>query len=1305
MTIRVCTCLVAWVVGGGTGQGGEDLKRGVIGYLSLDGTVSVVTPTGDDVLAEFTRPSQAFTDDLTHVWCHQPRYAPGRFGTGVLVEAGVASGQKLAFRNYLPPEAADFETGKRAAFRPFGGARVVLVKGTRVLGTVRPSVDKRLGTTGPVLEGRRALKVVCRAVGSGAATGPVASIIPGMYVLSLFARTHATGGNKHKLRLELVGKDDRVIGSGEVEVSNVWQRVEVNIANGHFTRDVKKQTPTEVGVRVLGTRAGQTFSVDGLVLELCGGYSYAGRTSASSWMPGHGYRASDRLGVDQLRYVLRGRCGSVAFWAQFRGREQRRRTLFELATGNRWRPDLQLVYLYGRRLVLHRHAPKRSEVAAAVKIEPGTWHHYAVTWEDKTATMFLDGKPVGVHKDMAIPARLEHVRLGCAGPNAASGAVIDEAVLYNRAIGPGEVSALAQRTEAMGGELASGVGIRPVRFLETIARTLEPQAWLCDVVNRTGKDLTGVLLTLSVGPQFRVQKRVQRVPAGGAQRARFEFVADLKMGTYPFEVTATAGSESLAVVRRQVEITRAPEPFDNLMVSPWGWNAARTDGLTFGGGDVEDAMRDGLYWSKMTHYVGYPRTVDGPDVGRMMDDLPWRANFDSPYMVEQVDRVGERMAAGFEPIASMRGVTLSSEYQWIFHHDFTPQRMAWVRKTFGFDLRPWRHPPKRGGVNAFQTPFGRLKPSVAKIKLPRDRIIPTTMPIYAYHRWFHGPKGPTESFLNQRLSEKIHARRPDILTIQEPILRRAAVRAFDRMSIGQEWFYYEDPLRAVMVQEQLNAMVRGTPLRMTGMPQFLFKRGGAAPYNAVATADMWHETVWLCALQPIRLFTYWNYNVVPRSDYKSVYSHCMTKAQIDTLFGTPTPTWKQAEAVLKDKPTLSRKLMPWTPELIATFRRFHNEEVGPLGALIPRWRNRARRVAMVWSFASQIFDGVRWPRATGLERSAMCSGVPFDVLYDMDFETDQDPLGTYQMVIVSRAVCLTRPTYDWLVKFARRGGTIVVDEATRVKLPGAVVLKETGTAKQFAERVRAKEEALLSRFGSMSGTGYAKGAAALAQPGALPHPAEPTFLAALGKAVKPEARSLTPNTWLNLLEAGGACYIGVVNDLRVRGPMYGHFGKVREMGVPQTARVVFDPKLGAVAYDVLHQKRVPVRACDGGAEMALALPGGGACVVMLLPRPIASVRVRAKAFDATWGDHTGREIRVQARLTDEQGGAVPGLVPVTVTVTGPDGTRSDFSCHRVFDRGRLRFRFPVSRNGPAGVWKIHVTERASGRTAETTVAL
>jgi hypothetical protein len=226
-----------------------------------------------------------------------------------------------------------------------------------------------------------------------------------------------------------------------------------------------------------------------------------------------------------------------------------------------------------------------------------------------------------------------------------------------------------------------------------------------------------------------------------------------------------------------------------------------------------------------------------------------------------------------------------------------------------------------------------------------------------------------------------------------------------------------------------------------------------------------------------------------------------------------------------------------------------------------------------------------------------------------------------------------------------------------------------------------------------------------AESAGLPGMAEPAFLDVLERSVTPEARSLSPFTWLNLLEADGASYLGVVNDLRVHGPLYGHFGKVRETGVPHHALVRFDASLGSVAYDLLSQQEVSLLPAGTALTADLDLPPGGARILVLLPAPIGRLELQAQVQPATWGDHHGRQVSVRAGLYDAQGRIVPGLIPATITWLPPDGSRSDFSHHTAFRRGVLELALPVLANGPTGIWRLQLLERASGRTAEVAVTL
>ncbi|MDD5707252.1 MAG: hypothetical protein PHR35_15115, partial [Kiritimatiellae bacterium] len=1125
----------------------------------------------------------------------------------------------------------------------------------------------------------------------------------GRYFLSLYTRGAGMGTNGAAIRLEVVDATNTVLGSADVAVNSDWRRVELPFEAGAFVRDFKQQTLRDVRLRFLGLRAGQTFLIDAVMLELAGGFSYAGMGQASSWIPGDAVRASESLNVDGLRHLMAGGAGSAAFWVQTIGARQTRRTLFEIAGGNRWQPFLQL-QLQQSRLELGPWTNATGAAVAAADIRPGAWHHYAVTWANGSATMYLDGRKLGAIDNLKpFAAGAPSFRLGSLGPGTPANAVVDEAVVFARRLEEGEIAALAARTEALGRELAPSVTVRPEAFVATLAHGTEAQPWRCTVFNHGTDSLRGLEAVLRIGDRLTVRQKLGRLKPGQSADVTFWFLADLALGSYPLRVTVARGRETLATFAREVEITPAPEPFENLQVTPWGFNTERRYGMTCGGGDIEDAMRRGLHAWPLLNFLGYPRRLSGEDHIVDMLGRPANARLDSPYIRAQIDREGARTARRLAGLPALRGVTLNSEMQWIWTHDFTPEHVAWVQATFGIDLNRWRNPPK-GEEHRYQAPFGRLIPGAGGIALPSNRIVRVNEPFYAYHRWFLGPRAPTESYLNQTLGTAIQARRPDILTVQEPILRRPSVRAFDQMSLAQDWFYYENPMAAVSVQECLHAAVRGTTMRFTGMPQFLFKAGTTAPYNAMPTADMFRETAWLCALQPIRMMTYWNFSAVPDPAYSDAYNRLYRKEQLDEIFGSATPTWKQVQDVLAARPELA-KLMPWTPELIAAFTRFHVETIGPLGGLVPEWRNRPRRLAIIRSFANELYGSVRWPTFSRLENGAVYSGIPFDVLFDEDFETGRDVLETYDLVIVSGAVCLTEPVHAALCRHIRRGRAVVTDSGTTVEIPGALTIMPAEKSVDYASALAAREAELRKRSLAVHDPAYVEAVSQQADAGAWPNQTDPALMRVLEQHVRPEARSLTANTWMNLLTAEGANYVGVVNDLRVFGPMYGHFGKVREQGVPLTATVVCQPALGAFAYDLAASRAVPMTPTNGLNALRLALPPGGGRLVMLTSRPIGRLEGLARIEAVRWGGHRGREIRLDVALRDADGGRMEGLVPVTVELLAPDGTVSDFSRHGVIRDGRLALRFPVLSNGPTGTWRCRIRERASGQTTEPSVQI
>jgi len=689
----------------------------LVGYFACDDSLVISTPAAVEQAARFTRAGQTFTEDLRHVFANEPRFEQGRFGRGIFVEPGYETAQKHSSRNYLPPAAAQMRVpdGSALPYIEVGDAKIAL---SDVIGDDASPFELRLA------ENSQAIHVTCASEGTGAALREAVSLIPGSYTVSCFARSETA--DQH-IQIEVVSGDES-LAAVDRPIGAAWTRVVVPFARDRFTRDTAKQETKQVKVRFLSTCAGQRFFVAGVVIEMHGGYSYAGTQGATSWLPGHGYRASEVLDLSVLRHSLRGRRGSVAFWAMKKGKTQSWRTLFELGDRNRWQPFLQILFRPEHRLCLNGQRENPQMAGKDVTVEPDTWHHYAVTWTADAATAYLDGEAVVELDGLQIPEELRTIRLGSSGPNAAGRVVIDEALFYNRPLSDAEVALLANRQTPLM-EPRADVALPPSGYIRTVARTLSPQPWTCSVANRGSKPAVGLIAQFQLAEHIQLTRSLPPLPPSGTTPVEFRFVPDLDTGCYPLRVTLFRDKKTVACFEAEVEVTPSAEPIGNLQTLAWGGNAERDYGITFGGGDLTEAMRNGLHHAPHLHYLCYPRAIDGEDWVLGMGDKPFRPKLTHPYIRAQIDREAERFARQYAPVPAMRAVIVNSEMQWLWQHDYSPERMAWVKERFGLELTPWRYPPERGGESAFQTPFGRLKPSVAQIELPADRVIDLDMPI------------------------------------------------------------------------------------------------------------------------------------------------------------------------------------------------------------------------------------------------------------------------------------------------------------------------------------------------------------------------------------------------------------------------------------------------------------------------------------------------------------------------------------------------------------------------------------------------
>jgi hypothetical protein len=1247
-----------------------DLARGLVTYLSFDDHLVSFDPLGREVQAGFGRDSIAFLPDLTEVGKNVPRYQPGKFEAGLLMEYGYSP----AGRNQFPPEIAD--AVQEPSPRAFQG-----------LGDV--GIEQ---ATGP--SGRPALKIIAGKAGSGFATRPVVTPTTNRATFSFYVK------GKERTTLTLLARKQNAespLGSGATKLTGQWQRAWLDFpladkpVPGHLTGP-----DSDPIVFVVTTDAPQTFLAGAFMLDL--GFGYAGARSVGTWMPAKAARADEVL---SLPPPVSSRAGTLSLWVNFTNCVSWR-TL--LAVGNTgWYPNIRVDLYDQRRLgvqlaqVPGDRQPRGRQVTLPQPLALGTWYHFVLTWDGPRMVLYLDGRPaVAVDNAPERPSDLGQITVGGLPVHPATRVegVVDEFAQWDRSLPPDQVAELYARPQGLGAGLDIRLATRDREPIGVFSRDPWNRQWHASVANRDAQPLRGARLTYGVEGVFAKTVDLREIPSGSEADVTLAWQPYLlRPGSYTMKLALQTGSV-LRETTRAIQIVPARVPLDNAQVINWGGigKEFREAGLTAGGlaggeggpahYELEECVRNGMYGQYRAHLVGHADT----DAERFWDPTgkPTGDDQASPGPRADAEARAKRLAARLALLPDVRYLIENSEHQWLWAPDFRPQTIENVRKRFGLDLTRWQG-EKIKNNDSVAHPYGRLIHGVGNHPAPDSGIIPLADPFYAYSRWWQSGEAGNEVFLNEMIAREVRKEAPWVHCIWEPALRRPAVRVFKDQDILEEWYYYANPLAGIWTAEALAAATRATRQRYTGMPQFLFKPGMAAPYGGMPTPDMWRETVWLCMSRPIVGMTYWNLwgALTKQKDMQ-------TQEEIDALLG-PKPTWAAAKAKITATSEQS-SLFLWIPELKDEITRLHHQDLHPLGALLPRWANRPRQIAVYRSFAGQMFNNIRWPGGGPLNTVLERLGQPFDILYDQDFEDNPKLLENYRVVVAPEDTVITEPAARQLRAFLARGGKLIVDEHFKADLPGIVQIKFQAVQEDSAALGK-REQALLAEGVKPGSPTYIEAMNEVST--ALVTAGGPVVrtVEKVREALEPEVITLSSHVCLNYLQAGAANYVAVVNDLRVPGKYYGHFG-VLDQGVSQAVELRMAPALGKAAYALPQGEAVPLEQQAGRLVARVDLPAGGGRVLVLLPEPIGKLTLRLASGAKP---ARGSMIRLNAQLSGQSGKAVPGVIPLKMTVTNPDGQTSDFSRYGAFTEGSWSLELPVELNALPGMYRAEVADLASGQ--------
>lgn len=1336
--------LPAWCVGAAAPAVPDDAPAW---SMPLDGTLEVMHRSGLVTRGHFKRYGVAVDPNFETVGYSQPRWMAAVHDRGLMIENGWTSygwGRGLnvpGVMNLLDHAAASAEsiddTGRVIGFVPWGKT------------TFRIDRDDKV-------EGHGSLRVSSQeAAGAWFLTAPCRPLLTGGHVASGWVK----GPEGATLIVEAVEATPegpgRSLAKTTWPLTDEWTRrhMRFDLPKGDKTNDEKVEAIQLIFT--LGSGEGDIW-VDALQVEP--NARYLGRRTPSTWMPGMTRRFSETLTLPGTS--LSPEAGALAMWY----------TPTSLGSwnclacwGNGWRPTLRLdVRDVGRRVSLTVFG---KAIKAEAAIEEGAPVHLVATWDDEKARLFVNGKEVGSVELPPVEERSAPKVLALGGspdatsPNIRADGILDDIAAWRRAPSADTLARLADdRTDF--DDWLPAVRIR--REGANLGGSLQRIFSRSNGPQRIAWSLHGLDIERPERGQPARQRpvaiRIKGVMsdalwAAPEEGGRYEVPPPLQLdpafllpGEYAVELFVRGDDDKAIRFADSITIVPARTPWTNTQVCRWNSHEPTdaADGFTIAGTWAEvtpwmaDAFTaDGVYVQQNVVQLGEPRRLDHPV------DLHWGAEKPKPskpdigseYVRHIVDAAANRLNESTVAMTALRAAVINSEkHSGSWRVSYDPATIALARDRFGLDLTRWRD----AGKNRWKIdlPSGRLNPHVAPETIPDDRIVPLDNPIYAFHRWWHGSDGPTETVTDNRIAARTAS--DTFLTLCDPALRRPAIRTYAATNCVQDWTYYTDPKRTIGQVERLICLTRGRDRMVTSsMPQFLFKPGMAAPFAGQPTADMFREACWLVASRPCRVMTLWNYGAARHKNKQD------TPEEIETALGG-APGWDDTARLMKEK---NLKLFAWTPELRPAFTEMANTLWKPYGALLPRWRNAPRRVAVVYSFASDLFSGERWVKRGPLVAMLHDAGLPYDVLYDQDFEgPDPADLSTYDAILLPRCHALTRPTAERLSTFIKDGGTAIVDDEFKPALDGVTVLE---TAKQAGDdgtedEQKRRETELLERYaGRTESPQFVEAMEALMRERAATDGGNP-LADLLATTVDSPVRVDTPNVCWNLLEAEGAHYLVLVNDLRRPGRIYGRYGKVRERGVAQTARVTIDPALARHVYDLTQRRKLapagtapPTDTVPAGVSparpdtpahpegtvhargrannarprlgqsppalrYAIDLPPGGGVILMLTPDPLPEAL--DIAIDIPHQQKPVTRIEATVRLLPDRGEApASGLVPIELILERPGGARSDLSRHACLKNGGHTWTIPIARNAPRGEWTLRVRELATKKEMKRTI--
>jgi len=550
-------------------------------------------------------------------------------------------------------------------------------------------------------------------------------------------------------------------------------------------------------------------------------------------------------------------------------------------------------------------------------------------------------------------------------------------------------------------------------------------------------------------------------------------------------------------------------------------------------------------------------------------------------------------------------------------------------------------------------------------QFPVNHIIPDDDPILQYYKWFW-KKGDGWNQLFSAVHHGIKStEQQDTFTWFDPAVRAPSLwGSGGDVDFLNQWTYsYPNPLRVGLAADELFAMAEGKPgQKVMNMIQTIWKRTELTNWKPEQPNKLpkgMQETEWE--------------KKSPKAKYISIApDHLSEGTWLE--FARPIKAianhgWGSLGKELGDRQgsydttnVEARKRMTYL---------LHNV-IKPLSPTMMQVPDYKTDVAFLQSFTSQIFAGrgtYGWGRGWGADSFMLAryAGLQPDIVYEETIL--QRGLDQYKVLFMTDCDVLPQSVADAIEQFQKKGGLVIGDENLASGILPDIMLSRINRGKPDVTKQQLIQSAQK-----------------------LSDELQPFY--------RQQLHSSNPDVITRLRQFGDSYYVFTVNDNRTYGDYLGQYGKVMEKGLSSKAEVSINTLSDGAVYDLMNHKQVTATKEAGTVQFPVSLEGGQGNVFLVTPRPIGKLWITAPS-DA----QRGKTSQLKVQLNDDSGANINAVIPMTITITDPDGRKFEKSGYYGAAKGRVDIDLDIASNDEAGTWKVEVVEALTGEkvTADFTV--